>query len=44
MINAYKILIGKPRAKSTLGRPRHGWEDNIKMDVRGMGLDSFGSG
>jgi hypothetical protein len=26
---AYRALVGKP-----LGRPRHRWEDNIKMDLR----------
>jgi hypothetical protein len=25
---AYRVLVGKP-----LGRPRHRWEDNIKMDL-----------
>jgi hypothetical protein len=36
--NAYKILVGKPEGKRTLGRPRHRWEDTIKMDVREMGV------
>jgi hypothetical protein len=31
MRNAYKILVGKPEGKRPLGRPRLGWEDNIKM-------------
>jgi hypothetical protein len=31
--NAYRILVGKPEEKRPLGRPRHGWEDNIKMDL-----------
>jgi hypothetical protein len=35
--NAYKILVGKPEGKRPLGRPRHRWEDNIKMDLREMG-------
>jgi hypothetical protein len=38
MRNAYKILVGKPEGKRLLGRPRHRWEDNIKMDFREMGL------
>jgi hypothetical protein len=25
---------GKPERKRQLGRPRHRWEDNIKMDLR----------
>jgi hypothetical protein len=28
-----KILIGKPEGKMPLGRPRHRWEDNIKIDL-----------
>jgi hypothetical protein len=29
--NAYRILVGKPEGKRPIGRPRHRWEDNIKM-------------
>jgi hypothetical protein len=29
-----KILAGKPEGKQPLGRPRHRWKDNIKMDLR----------
>jgi hypothetical protein len=32
--NAYRILVGKPEEKRPLGRPRHRWVDNIKMDRR----------
>jgi hypothetical protein len=32
--NAYRILMGKPEGKKRLGRPRHRWVDNIKMDLR----------
>ena len=28
----YGVLVGKPEVKRPLGRPRLGWEDNIKMD------------
>jgi hypothetical protein len=35
--DAYRILVGKPEEKRPLGRPRHMWEDNIKMDLREMG-------
>jgi hypothetical protein len=31
MRNAYRILVGKPKGKRPLGRPRCRWEDNIKM-------------
>jgi hypothetical protein len=34
MRNSFKILVGKPEGKRPLGRPRHRWEDNIKMDLR----------
>jgi hypothetical protein len=29
---------GKPEGKRPLGRPRHKWEDGIRMDLREMGL------
>jgi len=38
----YMVLVGKPEAKRPLGRPRHRWEDDIKMDlqeVRCGGMD-----
>jgi hypothetical protein len=35
--NAYKILVGKPEGKRPLGRPRHRWEDNIRMDLTEIG-------
>jgi hypothetical protein len=38
MRNAYKILVGEPEGQRSLGRPRHKWEDNIKMNLREMGL------
>ena len=30
----YRVLVGKPEGKIPLGRPRHRWEDNIKMDLQ----------
>jgi hypothetical protein len=30
----YRVLVGKPKGKRPLGRPRHKWEDNIKLDLR----------
>jgi hypothetical protein len=40
---AYRILVGRPEGRRPLGRPRHTWEDNIKMDLQevgcGHGLD-----
>jgi hypothetical protein len=31
--NAYRLLVGKPEGKRPLGRPRHRWVDNIRMDL-----------
>jgi hypothetical protein len=33
----YRVLVGKPEGKRSLGRPRRGWEDNIKMDLQEVG-------
>jgi hypothetical protein len=35
----YKILVGSPEGKRLLERPRRRWEDNIKMDLREIGID-----
>jgi hypothetical protein len=35
--NAYRILVGKPEERRSLGRPRRRWEDNIRMDLREIG-------
>jgi len=34
-------LAGKPERKRPLGRPRHRWEDNIKMDLQEVGCESM---
>jgi hypothetical protein len=39
--NAYRILVGKPERKRSLGRPRHRWVDNIKLDLRKIGWDGM---
>jgi hypothetical protein len=31
-------LVGKPEGKRQLRRPRHRWVDNIKIDIREIGL------
>jgi hypothetical protein len=38
---AYRALVGKSEGRRPLGRPRHRWEDNIKVDLRevGWGID-----
>ena len=35
--DVYWVLVGKPEGKRPLGRPRHRWEDNIKMDLQEVG-------
>jgi hypothetical protein len=30
----YRVMVGEPEGKSTLGRPRGRWEDNIKIDLK----------
>ena len=32
-----RVLVGKPEGKKPLGRPRHRWEDNVKMDLQEVG-------
>jgi hypothetical protein len=44
---AYRVLVGRPEGKRTLGRTRHRWENNIKMDLQGMqwgGMNWIGLG
>jgi hypothetical protein len=33
----HRVLVGKPEGKRPLGRPRHRWEDNIKMVLQEVG-------
>jgi len=44
----YRVLVGKTEGKKPIGRPRRGWEDNIKMELQevrcGHGRDQSGSG
>ena len=30
----YRVLVGKPERKKPLGRSRHRWEDNIKLELQ----------
>jgi hypothetical protein len=39
--NAYRILVGKPEGKKTLGRTRRRWVYNIKIDLREIGWDGM---
>jgi hypothetical protein len=33
----HRVLVGKPKGKRPLGRLRHRWKDNIKMDLQEFG-------
>jgi hypothetical protein len=35
--NAHRLLVGKPEGKRPLGRPRHKWVNNIRMDLGEVG-------
>ena len=35
--DVYWVLVGKPKGKRPLGRPRRRWEGNIKMDLQEVG-------
>jgi hypothetical protein len=35
----YRVLVGRSEEKRPVGRPRRRWEDNIKVDLREIGID-----
>jgi hypothetical protein len=35
----YRVLVGRSEGKRPLERPRRRWEDNIKLDLREIGID-----
>jgi hypothetical protein len=37
----YRVLVGKPEGKRPLGRPRHRWEDYIKMNLQEVGCEGM---
>jgi hypothetical protein len=39
MRNVYKVLIRTPEGKALIGRPKHRWEDNIKIGLRDLGCE-----
>jgi hypothetical protein len=41
-LGAYWVLVGKPGGKRQLWRLRHRWENNIKMDIQGVGCGGYG--
>ena len=38
--SAFKILTSTPTGKRPLGRPRRRWEDNIRMDLKELGINT----
>jgi hypothetical protein len=34
---AYRVLVGKHEGERALGRPKHRWEADIKMDLQELG-------
>jgi hypothetical protein len=39
--NAYMLLVQKPEGKRPLGKPRHKWIDNMKIDLVELGFGEF---
>jgi len=37
----YRVLVGKPEGKRTLGRPMNKWEENMKMDLQEVGCEGM---
>jgi hypothetical protein len=37
----YRVLVGEPDGRRPLGRPRHRWEVNIKIDLEEVGCGSL---
>jgi hypothetical protein len=37
---AYRVLAGKREGWRPLARPKLRWEDNIKVDVKGIGCEA----
>jgi hypothetical protein len=40
MRSSYSIQVGKPEGKRLLGRPRHKWEDNTRMNLKEINWES----
>jgi hypothetical protein len=40
--SAFKILICKPKGKRLLGTPRRRWEENIRMNLKEIGISGIG--
>jgi hypothetical protein len=37
----YKVLVGKPEGKRPFGRPRHRWENIVKMNLHEVGFGGW---
>jgi hypothetical protein len=37
----YRVLVGKPEGRRPLRRTRHGWKDNIKVDLQEVGCGGW---
>ena len=38
----FRVLVGKPEGKRSLGRPGRKWEDSIKMNLQDVGCEVMG--
>ena len=38
--SAFKLLTGTPAGKIPLGRPGRRWEDNIRIDLKEIGIST----
>ena len=38
----YRVLVGKLEGRRPLGRPRHRWVENIRMDLQEVGCGYMG--
>ena len=38
--NTFNIFIATPAGKRPLGRPRHRWKDNIRLDLKEIGINT----
>ena len=39
--STYRVFVEKPEIMSPLGKPRHRWEDNVKMDLPEVGRGAW---
>ena len=38
--SAFKVVTGKPTGKRPFGRPRRRWENNIRMGLKEIGINT----